>query len=339
MENEWKIETKKQKTPLLSEGYLLFQRRKRDSNPRRCDPQQFSRLPHSTTLPFLLCECKYTFLFDIRKYLLHTLLGGDPSLYVSLFFVTMEELFPIILLVVVGFLAGVINTLAGGGSLLTLPVLIFLGLPPHIANGTNRIAIVVQSLSGAVGYRSKGMHTYPFNMYLGISASVGAVIGAQLAVEIDGALFNKMLAVIMIVVGILVLVKSKPMDIQMPGRLTGKYLWMGIIGFFIIGIYGGFINAGVGFVIMIFLNRVNQMSLLNTNVTKVTVVTIYSLVALVMFAYNDAIDWKIGFWMALGTSAGAWITSRWSVKKGDRVIRIAMLVMMAVMAVKLWFFQ
>ena len=59
-------------------------------------------------------------------------------------------------------------------------------------------------------------------MYLGISASVGAVIGAQLAVEIDGALFNKMLAVIMIVVGILVLVKSKPMDIQMPGRLTGK---------------------------------------------------------------------------------------------------------------------
>ena len=129
------------------------------------------------------------------------------------------------------------------------------------------------------------------------------------------------------------------MDIQMPGRLTGKYLWMGIIGFFIIGIYGGFINAGVGFVIMIFLNRVNQMSLLNTNVTKVTVVTIYSLVALVMFSYNDAIDWKIGFWMALGTSAGAWITSRWSVKKGDRVIRIAMLVMMAVMAVKLWFFQ
>ena len=95
----------------------------------------------------------------------------------------MEVIFEGLLLIVVGFFAGIINTLAGGGSLFTLPVLIFLGLPPAVANGTNRIAIVVQSLGGTLGYQSKGISTFPFPIYLGASASIGAVIGAQLALQ------------------------------------------------------------------------------------------------------------------------------------------------------------
>ena len=105
----------------------------------------------------------------------------------------MEDIYQAIILIVIGFLAGVINTLAGGGSLFTLPVLIFLGLPPNIANGTNRIAIVMQSLTGTLGYKSKGVSSFPFNIYLGISASIGALIGAQVAIDLDGKLFNKIL--------------------------------------------------------------------------------------------------------------------------------------------------
>ena len=78
----------------------------------------------------------------------------------------MESIFDVLLLFGAGFTAGVINTLAGGGSLLTLPVLIFMGLPPHVANGTNRIGIVLQALVGTAGYRSKGVSTFPFNLYL-----------------------------------------------------------------------------------------------------------------------------------------------------------------------------
>ena len=81
------------------------------------------------------------------------------------------------------------------------------------------------------------------------------------------------------------------------------------------------------------------MSLIKTNATKVAVVFIYSSIALFIFAYNDAINWKMGFLMALGTSLGAWITSRWSVKKGDRIIRYAMLFTILIMAIKLWFFE
>lgn len=250
----------------------------------------------------------------------------------------MEDLYQMLLLIGVGFLAGVINTLAGGGSIFTLPVLLFLGLPPAIANGTNRIPIVVQSLSGALGYKSKGVSTFPFNIYLGISASVGAYLGAQIALDISSFLFNRILAIIMLVFGLLILIQSKKLSLDLPERLTGKYLVYGILGFFLIGIYGGFINAGIGIVIMLFLNRVNHMSLVKTNATKVVVVFIYSTIALALFAYYDAVDWKLGGVMAIGTSLGAWFSSRWSVKKGDRVIRIAMLVTILIMAIKLWFF-
>jgi uncharacterized membrane protein YfcA len=251
----------------------------------------------------------------------------------------MESLFESILLVLVGFFAGIINTLAGGGSLFTLPVLIFLGLPPAIANGTNRIAIVVQSLGGALGYRSKGVHTFPFPIYLGISASIGAVIGAQIALKVDGALFNRILAAIMLIVVFLILIRRNSLILNLPERLKGKYLIYSILGFFVIGIYGGFINAGIGIVIMLFLNRLNRLSLVKTNATKVLVVMIYSTVALALFTYNDAVNWKLGSLMALGTLFGAWWASRWSVKKGDRVIRIAMLVTIFIMAIKLWFFE
>jgi len=249
----------------------------------------------------------------------------------------MEEYIQAVILIVVGFFAGVINTLAGGGSLFTLPVLIFLGLPPNIANGTNRIAIVIQSLSGALGYKSKGISNFPFNIYLGISASIGAVIGAQIAIDLDGRLFNRILAIILIVVGGLILMNAKNLTHKLPERLTGKYLLFGIIGFFFIGIYGGFINAGIGIVIMLFLNRINRLSLVKTNASKTAIVFIYSSLALAVFAFNDAINWKLGLLMALGTSVGAWWASRWSVKKGDQVIRWAMLITIGIMAVKLWF--
>ena len=251
----------------------------------------------------------------------------------------MDSIFEGFLLIIVGFFAGIINTLAGGGSLFTLPFLIFLGLPPSVANGTNRIVIVIQSLGGTLGYQSKKINTFPFPIYLGVTASIGSLIGAQIALQLDGAIFNRILAVIMLIVGLLILIRQNSLSSNLPERLTGKYLIYAVLGFFIIGIYGGFINAGIGIVIMIFLNRLNRLSLVKTNATKVLVVMIYSTVALIFFAFNDAVNWKLGLLMALGTLFGAWWASRWSVRKGDRVIRIAMLLTIFIMSIKLWFFE
>ena len=241
-------------------------------------------------------------------------------------------------LILVGMMAGVINTLAGGGSLLTLPVLIFMGLPPNVANATNRIGIAFQALIGTAGYRSKGVSNFPFNIYLGISALMGSLIGAQIAVDIKGETFNKVLAVIMIIVVAIIVFKPKVSSLKLPERLTGRYLFYAIVGFFFIGIYGGFINAGIGFVIILFLNNVNRLSLIKTNATKVSLVFIYTCGALALFAYTGTVDWTTGLVLAIGTSLGAWWSSRWSVNKGEGVIKIAMVVMVSLMSIKLWFF-
>jgi uncharacterized membrane protein YfcA len=250
----------------------------------------------------------------------------------------MEEWYHYVLLIVVGFAVGFINTVAGGGTLLSLPVLIFLGLPPNVANGTNRVAIVIQTAFATAGFKSKGVTTFPFNAYLGASALIGAIIGASIAVDIDGAVFNKILAIIMIAVILIIIFKPKTNLKDVHERLTGKYLWLGMLAFFFFGIYGGFINAGLGFIIILFLHFFNHMSLVRANATKVAVVFIYTLSALVVFILNDKVNWAVGFVLAIGNGAGAWIASRVSVNKGDGFIKTFLLVVVAIMAIKLWFF-
>lgn len=251
----------------------------------------------------------------------------------------MDAWYHYVLLIGVGFTVGFINTVAGGGSLISLPVLIFLGLPPAVANGTNRVAIVIQNAMGVAGFKSKGVHTFPFNMYLGISALLGAILGAHIAVDIKGETFNRILALIMVLVVVLIVFKPKISLEDLHERITGKYLWIGIIAFFFIGIYGGFINAGIGFVILLFLHYVNHLSLVRANATKVAVVFLYTLSALVVFMINDKIIWKVGLVLAIGNGTGAWVASRVSVDKGDGFIKTFLIVMVLAMAIKLWFFN
>jgi len=250
----------------------------------------------------------------------------------------MDSVIEIVGLIFIGFIAGAINTIAGGGSLLTLPILIFLGLPPNVANGTNRIAILFQNIFTTAGFKSKGVITFPFSIYIGISALLGSIIGAQIAADIKGDIFNKILAVIMIVVVFYMVFKPKASLENSVERTTGKHLWISIVLFFFVGIYGGFIQAGVGFIILLLLSSINNLSLVKSNAVKVTVVLIYTVASVAVFVYNDIIDWKVGLTLALGNSVGGWLASRWSVDKGDGLVRKFLIVMVIILAIKLWFF-
>ncbi len=250
----------------------------------------------------------------------------------------LNEPIDFLILVFVGLMAGAINTLGGGGSLLTLPALIFLGLPPSIANASNRIGILFSSISATTGYASKGVMNFPFNIYLGFSALFGSLLGAKIAIEIDGLLFNKILSILMIIVLLLIVFKPSNTQNNFVEKLHGKHLLISILIFFLIGIYGGFINAGIGIIIMFFLNSFNNLSLVKSNATKVSVVSIYTFAAVLFFAYNNKIDWEAGFVLATGTSVGAWLASRWSVLKGDKTIKIFLIICVSVMSIKLWFF-
>ncbi|TLP79785.1 sulfite exporter TauE/SafE family protein [Maribacter sp. ACAM166] len=251
----------------------------------------------------------------------------------------MEEWYAYPLLILVGFIVGFINTVAGGGSLLSLPILIFLGLPSTLANGTNRVAIIFQTAIATAGFKSKGVSTFPFNIYLGSSAFFGSIIGAQLAVDISGALFNRILAIVMFCVVAIIAFAPKIGIKEVEERLTGKYLWLGIIVFFFFGIYGGFINAGLGFIMILFLHYINRMTLVRSNATKVAVVFMYMVSALIVFAVNDQVNWKIGLILAIGNGSGAWLASRISVNKGDGFVKKFLIVMVLILAIKLWFYQ
>lgn len=242
------------------------------------------------------------------------------------------------LLILAGFIAGFMNTMAGGGSLLTLPLLIFLGLPAAVANGTNRIAIFTSTFSATAGFKSKGVSNFPFNIYLGVSGLIGALIGARIAIEIKGELFNKILAVIMILVVLLIIFKPKINYSDALERLTGKHLYISMTAFFFIGIYGGFINAGIGFVIMLFLHYYNRLNLVKVNATKVVIVLIYTTGALITFALADKVNWTYGIFLATGNFIGGWTSSRWSVKKGENTIKTFLIIMVVLMSIKLWFF-
>lgn len=239
-----------------------------------------------------------------------------------------------LIIIAAGFGAGFINTIAGGGSLISLPILIFMGLPPTVANASNRIALFSQNIFGVLGFRSKGVSAYPYSLWLGLSALVGAIIGAKLAVDINDDVFNRILAIIMVLVVLTMIVN--PVKAGKQERTSTKYTIIGLIVFFFIGIYGGFIQVGVGFMIIAALTSINGFSLVKTNSAKVFIVLVYMTAALAVFIWEDKINWYYGIVMAIGNSSGAWFASRWSVEKGDKWIKIFMIVAVMAMAIKLW---
>ncbi|QKG83737.1 sulfite exporter TauE/SafE family protein [Kroppenstedtia pulmonis] len=240
------------------------------------------------------------------------------------------------LILIAGFFGGIINTLAAGGSLLTLPVLIFLGLPSAVANGTNRVALVVQSIVATANFHRKGYFDKKLGILLSIPAVVGSVIGANIASAISDQLFNKILAVIMVIAVIFIIWKPERRigSIGHGNYSVVRKIW-GIIIFFFVGIYGGFIQVGAGFFIIAALTGIFGISLVKSNSMKVFVGGVYIFISLFVFMFNGQIDWYLGLSLAVGNALGAWVGSLLAIYKGDKWIRIFLVITVFFMAGKL----
>ncbi len=243
-----------------------------------------------------------------------------------------------LILLGVGLFTGVINTLAGGGSLITLPLFIFMGLPASEANATNRIGVFLQSLVAVGGFRSKGISVFPYAIYVSITAVIGCIIGAYFAMDIRGDLFNRILAVVMLIVMVLTILKPYLQRKGAAELFTPKTKFLSIVLFFFVGLYGGFIQAGVGFLIIATLTGIHGLNMAKTNSIKSFVIVCYTIVALTIFIIEDQVRWDYGLTLAAGNSAGGWVASRWSVGIDDKWIRMILLATVFGMAVKLWFF-
>jgi uncharacterized membrane protein YfcA len=245
-------------------------------------------------------------------------------------------LWQIPVLTLVGVLAGFLNVLAGGGSLLTLPLLIFFGLPAATANGTNRIAIFCQNIFAITGFKRQGVFPLRLALLCTPPALVGSYIGANLAITVDEQLFRRLLALIMI--GVLVFMVIDPMKrFQKPEMpMTPVRLVVLIISFFGIGVYGGFVQAGVGFLIITGL-LVHGLDLVRINAVKVLVIFAFTVVALGVFVVHGQVDYVLGLALAVGNSLGGWFASHLAVKKGHEWIKRFVIATVLIFALRLLF--
>lgn len=227
-----------------------------------------------------------------------------------------------------------INVLAGGGSLLTMPVLIFLGLPATMANGTNRVAILLQNIVAVQGFRHRGKLPLKLALIGTVPAAVGSVLGARLALDMDDATFERILAGVMLMVVIIMIVDPVKRWHFDPADLTPRRTVVLVALFFGIGLYGGFIQAGVGFIMITGLLAFG-LDLVRINAIKVFVVMVFTVFALLTFARAGQVNWALGLTLAAGNMTGGWIGSQLAVSKGHNWLRKAVLVVAVAFALKL----
>lgn len=245
------------------------------------------------------------------------------------------EWYLVIAVIGVGFMAGFINTLAGSGSLLSLPMLMFLGLPANVANGTNRIAILLQNVVGVGSFRQQKVLNTRMGLWLALPAVIGSLIGAQVAIELNEELMEKVIGGLLIAMFFLILYKPASWVKGQAGQVNAKPNLLQFIIFFFIGIYGGFIQAGVGLFLLAGLVLGAGVDLVRANAMKLLIVLIYTPFALAIFFMNDQVNWKVGLILALGNMLGAFVASRFAVSWGAKYVRYILLVVILGSALKL----
>lgn len=242
-----------------------------------------------------------------------------------------------IILAVVGVAAGFINVVAGGGSMLTVPALVLMGVPGPVANGTNRIAIIAQTVAATATFFRRGVRDLRLSATLAASLMPGALIGAWCGTRIEGVWFNRLLALVMIAVMVTMGLESRikrAARADAPGAtLRRPVLTHGLIA--AIGFYGGIIHIGIGFLIMFVLHRIGGLDLVRVNMHKMAIVIPYSIAALGIFWAESGILWLAGLALAVGNAGGGWLGAHLSMERGETFIRIAFNVCIAALIVRL----
>ncbi len=204
--------------------------------------------------------------------------------------------------------------------MLTVPILLFFGLPGPVANGTNRVGIVLQNLAACGTFFRKGYTDWKLGVSLALASLPGAVLGAFVGTRLEGEWFERVVALVMLIVLVLMLKPSKPLQ-EDAMHLTPQRLFWGHVAMAGVGVWGGFIQIGVGFIIMPVLHRVLGLNLVRVNQHKVFIVLIYSLVALWVFFASGQVMWLIGLALALGNALGGWLGAHSTLKGGEALIR------------------
>lgn len=247
------------------------------------------------------------------------------------------------LLLVAGLFAGVINTVAGGGSALTLPALIIIaGIPPGIANATNRIGVILQNMMAIRQFRAGGVREDHLSWRATAVAVAGAVAGTKFAALIPDDKFRFVLGILLPALLPLLLwkPKSRPVDGEAPRdawrTLSARERWTTLVAFFFIGAYSGFLQAGVGVVILAALSWTARIDLVRGNYVKLVVILATMVVSLATFLLSGVkVVWLAGLIVGTGQVVGALAGSWVAIKKGETWIKSILVVSILISSAKL----
>lgn len=234
-----------------------------------------------------------------------------------------------------GFVAGFVNTLAGSGSLVTLPLLIFMGLPATVANGTNRVAILLQNVVGVTSFHRDSALDVRGALVLSIPAILGSLLGAQIATDLNESLMRRLIGFLMLAMLIVILLRPRR---WLHGTLRiyqGRpKLWqLGLL--FLVGMYGGFIQAGVGIFLLATLVLGIGYDVVRANAVKLAMVLLFTAAALVVFVVNGQVLWQVGLVLSVGNMLGAWVAAHLAVERGAPLVRKVLLLVVSVSALEL----
>lgn len=234
----------------------------------------------------------------------------------------------IILLLVSGIIVGIINTLGGGGSVISMALFMAMGLPVNVANGTNRIAVVLQNLSSTLTFIRKRMLDIKSGLLLSIPAIIGNILGSVVAMEVDDTTFRICLSVVLAVILVYLI-----FDRQRPQLHTGHSLtirWWHYIWFLIVGFYGGYIYIGLGFLILAVTIWTMKLDIITANVLKGCVIFLSTPFALAVFMINGQVDYGVGLLHGAGNIIGAVMASHWAIGWGVKFVKAFTLVVIVV---------
>ncbi|GAB4402067.1 MAG: sulfite exporter TauE/SafE family protein [Microscillaceae bacterium] len=242
-------------------------------------------------------------------------------------------------IMLISIIIGFINTLVGSGSLVMLPLLIAMGLPANIANGTNRVAVFFQSLVGAYSFWQKKKIPLGRAAWSIVPCVFGAILGAYIATQISPKALNDFIGILLIVMLGLILVR--PNRWMRKENANGEHSKrpLAIFIMFLIGIYGGFIQAGVGIFLLAGLVLGVHYSLPYANAIKLIIVAFYAFPVLLVFVWQNQVDWFYGIFTALGQGLGAFLGARFMVYYPNAEVWIYRLLVIIVLGAIIHFYE
>ena len=233
----------------------------------------------------------------------------------------------ILILVLTGFAAGVINTLAGGGSNLSLPALMMFGLPADVANATNRVSVLLQSLTAARGFHKHKSIPPAAVKDTFFPLLLGGLLGALFASYLEVTVLKPLLLGTMVAVSLWVVLRSDTKNIGLEKRKNCWHSPKAFMSTLLAGFYGGFVQAGVGFVLLAVFVGVLNYDLLKANALKVVATLIFTAIALLVFIARDQVAWLPGLILAAGSMLGAQVAVKFAIAIKPKTLKFLVLVM------------